>query len=95
MCNGCNKFLYNDLCDCTSTEQSAVHLDDYLNAGKDSFNISTKDNVVSDSPCLNAKNTDSLQNNAQDNSFLDAFSIDFNFNSRGAFIWLNLNSRHE
>ena len=55
-----------------------MHIHEYLDARKDSVFISTKDNVVSDSPCQNEQNTDSLQNNAHDNSVLDAFSTDFN-----------------
>ena len=63
-----------------------MQLDEYLNALKDSVFISTKDNVVSGSPCLNAQNTDSLQNKAYVNSFSDEFSTDIS--TVGAFIWL-------
>ena len=93
MCNECNKFLYTDQCNCTSTNTSSVHLDEYLVARKDSVFISTEDKVVSDLPCLNAQDTDSLQNKAHINSFLDASSTDFNFSSRGIHM-VNLNIRH-
>ena len=93
MCNECNKFLFTDHCNCTSTNTSFVHLDEYLVARKDSVFISTKDKVVSDLPCLNAQDADSLQNKAHVNSFLDASSTDFNFSSRGIHM-VNLNIRH-
>ena len=44
-------------------EPSDVHLDAYFDACKDTSFISTKHNVASDSRCLSAHDTDSLQNN--------------------------------